>query len=94
MEQDLQIKKRPFKKYTFRGVDLDQLLDMTLDQLKSLLTARARRKLNRGLPKKAENFLKKLRKAKKEALALEKPEEILLVSIMENPIPKWKLNLK
>jgi len=66
-------KKRTFRKYTFRGVDLDQLLDMTNEQLMLLFHARARRRFTRGLKRKPMAFLKRLRKAKKEAPPLEKP---------------------
>ena len=41
-------KKRTFRKFTFRGVDLDQLLDMTYEQLMGLVHARARRRFSRG----------------------------------------------
>lgn len=41
-----------------------------------LLHARARRRLDRGLKRKPMAFLKKLRKAKKEAAHLEKPEVV------------------
>lgn len=37
-------KKRTFKKFSFRGVDLDALLDMSTDELVKLFTARARRR--------------------------------------------------
>ena len=37
-------KKRTFKKFSFRGVDLDALLDMSTDDLVKLLQARARRR--------------------------------------------------
>jgi hypothetical protein len=40
-----QPKKRTFKKFTFRGVDLDALLDMSSDELVELFHARARRRL-------------------------------------------------
>jgi len=70
-------KKRALKKYTYRGVDLDQLLDMSMDQLKELLHCRARRRLNRqGMKRKYQSLLKKLRKAKKAAGPLEKPAPI------------------
>ncbi|CAM8934127.1 unnamed protein product [Rhodiola kirilowii] len=36
--------KRTFKKFSFRGVDLDALLDMSTDELVKLFTARARRR--------------------------------------------------
>jgi small subunit ribosomal protein S15e len=67
-------KKRIFKKFTYRGVDLEQLLEMKNQQLMPLLCARARRKLARGDKRKAMALLKKLRKAKVECAALEKPE--------------------
>ncbi|RWS03614.1 40S ribosomal protein S15-like protein [Dinothrombium tinctorium] len=69
-------KKRTFRKYTYRGVDLDQLLDMSTKQLMELFHARARRRLTRGLKRKPMALLKKLRKAKKAAGPLEKPEVV------------------
>lgn len=39
-------KKRTFKKFSFRGVDLDALLDMSNDELVKLFSARARRRYN------------------------------------------------
>ena len=45
-------KKRTFRKFTFRGVDLDALLDLTSEQLMELVHARARRRFSRGLKKK------------------------------------------
>ncbi|XP_044183157.1 small ribosomal subunit protein uS19-like [Acropora palmata] len=75
-EQEQLRKKRTFRKFTYRGVDLDQLLDLTHDQLTDLVHARARRRFSRGLKKKSINFMRRLRKAKKEAKPLEKPEVI------------------
>merc|ERR1711998_782458 len=69
-------KKRAFKKYTFRGVDLDQLLDLQPAQFVELMHARARRKFQRGLKRKTIALLKKLRKAKREATPGEKPEPV------------------
>ena len=42
-------KKRTFRKFTYRGVDLDQLLDMSYEQLMGLVGARARRRFSRGV---------------------------------------------
>merc|ERR1712128_113900 len=67
-------KKRTFRKYTYRGVDLDQLLDMNNEQLMELFTCRVRRKFTRGIKRKPMALMKKLRKAKKEAAANEKPD--------------------
>jgi len=66
-------KKRVFRKFTFRGVDLDALLDKSNDELMQMLKARARRRYSRGLKSKAKTLLKRLRKAKKECQPFEKP---------------------
>jgi len=66
-------KKRTFRKFTYRGVDLDQLLDMNQEQVMKLFPARARRKLAKGLKRKYVSLMKRLRKAKKDAPQLEKP---------------------
>merc|ERR1712236_176361 len=60
-------KKRTFRKFMFRGVDLDQLLDLSAENLMELVHARARRRFTRGLKLKPLGLMKKLRKAKKEA---------------------------
>merc|ERR1711990_1038360 len=67
-------KKRTFRKYTYRGVDLDQLLDMNNEGLMELFTCRIRRKFTRGLKRKPMALIKKLRKKKKECPANEKPD--------------------
>mmetsp|Transcript_1479 Transcript_1479/g.2126 ORF Transcript_1479/g.2126 Transcript_1479/m.2126 type:complete len:148 (-) Transcript_1479:149-592(-) len=69
-------KKRTFRKFTFRGVDLDQLLDLPPEKLVELFHARARRRFQRGLKRKPLALIKKLRKAKREAPAGEKPEPV------------------
>merc|ERR1711972_1049706 len=68
-------KKRTFRKFTYRGVDLDQLLDMNNEGLMELFTCRIRRKFSRGLKRKPMALIKKLRK-KKEAPANEKPDVV------------------
>ena len=71
-----QKKKRTFRKFTYRCVDLDQLLDMSYEQLMQLYSAHQRRRLNRGLRRKQHSLLKRLRKAKKDAPSMEKPEVV------------------
>lgn len=73
MVDDQVKKRRPFKTFTYRGVDLDQLVKCSQTELKKLFPCRIRRKLNRGLKKKPQALLRKLRRAKKEAPAQEKP---------------------
>merc|ERR1711862_59477 len=69
-------KRRQFRKFTFRGVDLDQLLDFSSEQLIELSDCRARRRYSRGLTRKPMTLVKRLRKAKKEAPPMEKPEVV------------------
>ena len=57
MADDGELKKRrTFRKFTYRGVDLDQLLDMNNEQLMELFVCRIRRKFSRGL-KRSQSFL-------------------------------------
>ena len=67
-------KKRAFRKFSYRGIDLDQLLDLSSEQLRDVVHARARRRFNRGLKRKPMGLIKKLRKAKQEAKPNEKPD--------------------
>eukprot|EP00757_Euglenozoa_sp_SAG-D1_P009685 gene9685-3069_t len=60
-------KKRQFKKFKFRGLELEALLDKNLEQMAQLYTTRVRRKLDRGLRKKAKSFVFKIRDAITEA---------------------------
>jgi len=70
-------KKRTFRKFSYRGVDLENLLDLSNEQLVDLLPARARRHFSkRGLRRKHIALLKKLRTAKRSASQGEKPEVV------------------
>ncbi|KAJ7365690.1 40s ribosomal protein S15 [Desmophyllum pertusum] len=75
-EQEQPKKKRTFRKFNYRGVDLDQLLDLSHDQLMELVHCRARRRFSRGLKRKPVNLMRRLRKAKKEAAPMEKPDVV------------------
>ncbi|SMR44923.1 unnamed protein product [Zymoseptoria tritici ST99CH_3D1] len=67
-------RKRAFRKFSYRGIDLDELLDLSSEQLRDVVHARARRRFNRGLKRKPMGLIKKLRKAKQEAKPNEKPD--------------------
>ncbi|KAJ2972186.1 hypothetical protein NQ176_g7302 [Zarea fungicola] len=69
-------KRRAFRKFSYRGVDLDNLLDLSSDQLRDVVHARARRRINRGLKRRPMGLIKKLRKAKQEAQPNEKPDTV------------------
>jgi small subunit ribosomal protein S15e len=76
-EEAAEIKKRrAFRKFSYRGVDLDNLLDLSSDQLRDVVHARARRRINRGLKRRPMGLIKKLRKAKQEAKPNEKPDPV------------------
>lgn len=66
-------KRRTFRKFSYRGHELDALLDMSTEDFMKIVHARARRRFSRGLKRKPMGLIKKLRKAKKEAPANEKP---------------------
>lgn len=66
-------RKRTFKKFQYRGVELDQLLDLPNEEFVKLVHARARRRFQRGLGRRPMALIKKLRKAKKETPPNEKP---------------------
>merc|ERR1711912_124569 len=51
-------KKRTFRKYTYRGVDLDQLLDMNNEQLMELFPCRLRRKKKEAPPNEKPDVVK------------------------------------
>merc|ERR1712166_949169 len=65
--------KRSFRKFSYRGIELDALLDLSNEQFMELVHARARRRFQRGLKRRPMGLIKKLRKAKKECLPNEKP---------------------
>ena len=57
-------KKRQFKKFQFRGIELDKLMDLSPEELLTYVHARARRRMQRGLKRKPMALIKKLRKAR------------------------------
>ena len=69
-------RKRTFKKFTYRGIDLDKLLDMNSAELTQLVHCRARRRFTRGLKRKPMALIKKLRKAKRTCVEGEKPDVV------------------
>ncbi|KAJ2781347.1 ribosomal protein S15 [Coemansia javaensis] len=66
-------RKRTFRKFSFRGVDLEQLLDVSNEEFMNLVSCRARRKFRRGLKEKPMGLIKKLRAAKQNVPEGEKP---------------------
>ncbi|CDI85844.1 40S ribosomal protein S15, putative [Eimeria praecox] len=69
-------RKRTFRTFTYRGVDLEKLVTLPLDKLVDLFRARQRRKFSRGINQKALPLMNKLRKAKKDLPYGEKPAPV------------------
>lgn len=69
-------RKRTFRTFSYRGVDLEKLVTLPLDQLVDLFRARQRRKFSRGINMKALPLMQKLRNAKKDLPYGEKPPAV------------------
>merc|ERR1739845_60111 len=65
-------KKRTFKKFAYRGVDLDNLLDLSIEEFTNMTNSRHRR----AIKKRHQTLVAKMRKAKKECAVLEKPKPV------------------
>mmetsp|Transcript_4727 Transcript_4727/g.4146 ORF Transcript_4727/g.4146 Transcript_4727/m.4146 type:complete len:166 (-) Transcript_4727:214-711(-) len=70
-------KKRKFRKYYYRGVEVEKLLDLPHGELLKLVTSRARRRFRRGLKEKPKGFIQRLRKAKKACAGTIKKPKII-----------------
>merc|ERR1712107_11086 len=69
-------KARRAKKFTYRGVELDKLLDLSNTELMELMCAHQRRKFSRGISRAPTTLLKKLRVAKQGVPYGEKPPAV------------------
>ncbi|CAI1711907.1 hypothetical protein SEUBUCD646_0O01230 [Saccharomyces eubayanus] len=76
MSQAANVKKRVFKTHSYRGVDLEKLLEMSTEDFVKLAPARVRRRFARGMTSKPAGFMKKLRAAKLAAPESEKPTPV------------------
>ena len=57
-------RSRTFKKFTFRGIDLEALMDMSSEDVMDLMHSRVRRRFSRGIRKKPLALIKRLRKVR------------------------------
>ena len=73
---DAKKKKRAFRKFSYRGIELEKLLSLPNEELTELVNCRASRRFKRGLKRKPLALIKRLRKAKKEAAPGERPRGI------------------
>ena len=63
------------KAFTYRGHTLDELQKMSMDEIITLLPARQRRSLLRGLPPRQKKLLENIRKARR---AVKKGKKVLI----------------
>lgn len=75
-EYEKKKKARQFYKFTYRGLELEDLLKMENEKFTELIHARARRRFARGLKRKSMGLMKKLRKAKSNVKVGEKPAAV------------------
>lgn len=66
-------RRRSLKKFSYRGVDIEQLLDIKEEDFIPLLNSRGRRKFRRGTSEKTKKLMEKVRKVKAAAGVREKP---------------------
>lgn len=73
--QDGSKKKRTFRRYTYRGVDLEELERMPFSEVTKLLPCRLRRKVRRGLPSRDVQLIKECIASKAACVStVDKPE--------------------
>ena len=68
--------KKSFKKSMYRGIELSELLDMKLHNVVKLFRSRQRRRYSRGVQKKYDTLLKKVKKSKADCVQGERPKGI------------------
>ena len=71
-------KPRDKREFTYRGNTLEELKDMSLDELKEVLPARARRTLKRGLNREEKRLLEKIEERDKDVYRTHRREMIIL----------------
>merc|ERR1711881_174021 len=73
---DQQKKRRTFKKFSYRGIELDKLLDLSTEEFLNMTNSRHRRSFRRGVKKRHQTLITKMRKAKAAATGLDKPTPV------------------
>ena len=68
--------KKSFKKSMYRGIELTELMDMKIHSVVKLLKSRQRRRFSRGLAKKYDTLLKKVKNAKANCGVGERPKGV------------------
>jgi len=75
MESTQEFKKKTFKKFVYRGVDVDELVEMPVQDFSKYLNSKARRRVRRGFSEAEIEFLLSCERSKISAAEIgEKPE--------------------
>lgn len=69
-------KKKPFKKQVYRGIEIDNLLEMSTEQVVALFKSGARRRFKRGMQPKYDRLTKKIMNSIKNTPHGEKPKPV------------------
>ena len=70
------VKRKPFKKQIYRGIELDKLLEMPQEEVVNLFCAKNRRSFKRNRRGSHTRLIKKLKKSVKDAPYGEKPKGV------------------
>ena len=70
------VKRKPFKKQIYRGIELDKLLDLDQEGMVALLPAKQRRRYRRGIHPKYTRLVKKLQQAVRDTDQGDKPKPV------------------
>lgn len=60
-------KKKGFRRFTYRGIDVEQLMDMPIEEFANLLDSKSRRRVRRGFSEQEKQFLLDCEHSKLEA---------------------------
>ena len=75
-EEPVKAVKKPFKKQIYRGIELDKLLDMNVQQVVNLMCSRQQRRFKHGISARYDRLVKKLISAVKNTPYGEKPKPV------------------
>ncbi|KAI5189070.1 small subunit ribosomal protein S15e [Nematocida sp. AWRm77] len=50
-------KKKGFRRFTYRGIDVEELMEMPIEEFANLLDSKSRRRIRRGFSEEEKNFL-------------------------------------
>jgi small subunit ribosomal protein S19 len=85
-KQKSQVSARRRKEFTYRGLTLEELRALSMEEVLPLLPSRARRTLRRGLSEENETFVKRLLKGDKPQLKTHRRDVVILPAFVGKQI--------